>query len=79
MYVCMYIYILIYILIYIYIYIDIYIYIISYTHTHTHTHTHTPQDVYDYTPNVFDHEPRPYQIPQVLCVCVLNRVSQRET
>jgi hypothetical protein len=23
------------------------------------------QDVYDYTPNVFDHEPRPYQIPQV--------------
>jgi len=21
-------------------------------------------DVYDYTPNVFDHEPRPYQIPQ---------------
>ena len=22
------------------------------------------QDVYDYTPNVFDHEPRPYQIPQ---------------
>ena len=63
MYVCM--YACMYVCMYIYIYICIYIYTYIRGQVREWEHGLQRGDAFDYAPNVFDHEPRPFQTPQV--------------